>query len=502
MTDKKRTYLCIDLKSFYASVECAYRKLDPLKTNLVVADVSRTEKTICLAVSPSLKEYGMNGRCRLFEVIQKVKEINDIRKKNAPNHTFLGSSIDKETLFRNPSLSLDFVIAKPRMQEYINVSSFIYSIYLKYVSKEDIHVYSIDEVFMDVTSYLSIKNIDGQQLARQILADIHKQTNITATCGIGDNLYLAKVAMDILAKHMTPDENGARIAYLDEKRYKEKLWNHTPLTDFWRIGKGIENKLNALQIFTMGDIARCAFNQDDDFHTEDLLFDEFGVNAELLIDHAFGKESVTIKDIKEYKPESNSISVGQVLHCAYNHQKAKTILHEMAEEISLDLVKQNHITDQISLYIGYDNQNITFYEGEVKLDRYNRKTPKPYLGRQKLPFYTNSLNQIKKAIFALFDKEVNSSLSIRRINITALNVIDEKDVPSKKEEQLSLFIDYDEQQQKDRKLQIEMEKENQLSRTLLSIKEKFGKNSVLKMNDLEEEATAKERNNQIGGHKA
>lgn len=505
MTEKKRTYICIDLKSFYASAECVFRKLDPLKTNLVVADPSRTEKTICLAVSPSLKSYGIKGRARLFEVMSKVKEINEERKRLAPGHHFIGSSIDDDILKKNPELSLDYIIAPPQMKKYIEVSSNIYSIYLKYIAKEDIHVYSIDEVFMDVTCYLKTYHKTAEELTTLLIQEVLKSTGITATGGIGSNLYLAKVAMDIQAKHIKPDKDGVRIASLDEEEYKEKLWNHTPLTDFWRIGKGYEQRLNALGIFTMGDIARCAFGKEEDFYNEDLLYDEFGVNAELLLDHAFGIEPVTIKDIKAYKPEKNSLSVGQVLHSPYTYKQTELILNEMAEEIALELVSKKLVTEEIVLNIIFDKENLSQnkYCLELKKDYLGRPLPKPYHGSKRFKTSTSSTIEIKEAILSIFKEMPNKALLIRKINIAAINVKSFDYLSNiESNRQLSLFNNYEEEKRKEEEKKNILNKEKRIQETLLSIKEKYGKNSILKMNDLEKEATAKERNNQIGGHKA
>ena len=369
-------YVSIDLKSFYASVECNERGLNPITTNLVVADSSRTEKTICLAVSPSLKSYGVSGRARLFEVVQKVKEINIERKKYAPNHIFTGSSYDNIALKRNSDLELTYLVAPPRMAYYIKYSTKIYNIYLKWFSSDDIYVYSIDEVFIDITHYLKTYKLSARELVTKVIQDIYENTGITATAGIGTNLYLCKVAMDIVAKHVEPNKNGVRIAGLDELTYRKLLWNHRPLTDFWRVGKGYSNKLEEHRIYTMGDIARTSLNN------EDLLYKLFGVNAELLIDHAWGYEPCTIKQIKSYKPSTNSICSGQVLHCPYDYKKTELIVKEMAELLSLDLVEKNLVTDQIVLTIGYDVENLTnsqisnLYKGDITIDRYGRKIPK------------------------------------------------------------------------------------------------------------------------------
>lgn len=369
-------YVSIDLKSFYASVECNERGLNPITTNLVVADSSRTEKTICLAVSPSLKSYGIPGRARLFEVVQKVKEVNIERKRHAPNQTFTGSSYDNIALKRNSDLELTYLVAPPRMAYYIKYSTKIYNIYLKWFSSDDIYVYSIDEVFIDITHYLKTYKLSARDLVTKVVQDIYENTGITATAGIGTNLYICKVAMDIVAKHVEPNKNGVRIAGLDELTYRKLLWNHRPLTDFWRVGKGYSNRLEEHRIYTMGDIARTSLNN------EDLLYKLFGVNAELLIDHAWGYEPCTIKQIKSYKPSTNSICSGQVLHCPYDYKKTELIVKEMAELLSLDLVEKNLVTDQIVLTIGYDIENLTnsqisnLYKGEITIDRYGRRIPK------------------------------------------------------------------------------------------------------------------------------
>ena len=374
--NEQHIFIAIDLKSFYASVECQERGLDPITTNLVVADSSRTEKTICLAVSPSLKSYGIPGRARLFEVIQKVKEVNIERKRKAPNQTFTGSSYDSIALKRNSDLELSYIIAPPRMSYYMKYSTNIYNIYLKWFSPEDIYVYSIDEVFIDVTHYLKTYNMKARELTTRVIQDVYENTGITATAGIGTNLYLCKVAMDIVAKHVEPNKNGVRIAGLDEMTYRKLLWNHRPITDFWRVGKGYAKKLEAHRIFTMGDVARTSIKN------EELLYNLFGINAELLIDHAWGWEPVTLEHVKAYKPTTNSISSGQVLHCPYNYEQTKLIVKEMTELLSLDLVEKNLVTNQIVLTVGYDVENLidpfisNLYKGEITVDRYGRKIPK------------------------------------------------------------------------------------------------------------------------------
>lgn len=474
---KERSYIAIDLKSFYASVECVERNLDPLKTNLVVADSSRTEKTICLAVSPSLKAYGIPGRPRLFEVVQKAK---------------------KE--------KIDYIVAPPRMALYMQYSTRIYEIYLRYVSKEDMHVYSIDEVFMDVTDYLMVYKKTPMELAVEIIQTVYRETGITATAGIGTNLYLCKVAMDIVAKHVEPDENGVRIASLDELSYRQLLWNHRPLTDFWRVGRGYQKKLEENGLFTMGDIARCSLGKDGDFYNEDLLYHLFGVNAELLIDHAWGYEPVTMDLVKAYKPEVNSISSGQVLHCPYDFQKGKLIVKEMTDLLVLELVEKKVLTDQIVLTVGYDIENLKnarMYQGEVMTDHYGRTVPKHAHGTISLEKPTSSTKQIMNAVMELYDKIVDRQLWIRRVTIVANRLTDEEKISQEGcYEQLDLFTDYDvmEKQKEDEKKSIE--KERKLQEAMLSIKHRYGKNAILKGMNLEEGATTVDRNNQIGGHRA
>ena len=499
-----RTYICIDLKSFYASVECVERKLDPLTTNLVVADQSRTDKTICLAVSPSLKSLGIPGRERLFIVNQKVKEANIERMKKTPKGRFIGKSSNYEELKNNIELEIGFEIATPQMAKYIEISSKIYNVYLKYVAKEDIHVYSIDEVFMDVTKYLKGRNMDAYTFAETMILDVLSTTGITATAGIGTNMYLAKVAMDIVAKKKKPDENGVRIASLDEMQYRFELWDHTPLTDFWRVGRGIEERLEKLGLHTMGDIALCSEGNANDYYNEDLLYKEFGVNAELLIDHAWGYEPTTIKDIKSYKPNGKSISSGQVLHCGYDYIKARLIAKEMIDNLSLDLVSKNLVTNQIGLYIGYDISNISEkYGGEVKKDYYGRTAPKSSHGAINLGDYTSSSKKMICALAELFDNIVNRKLLIRRINVSANNVLYENEADKiKKVEQLSLFDSYERKTESERKNKEVEQREKKAQKTILEIKKKYGKNAILKGMNYEEGSTAKERNEQIGGHKA
>ncbi len=491
------SYVAIDLKSFYASVECVERGLDPLTTNLVVADPERTEKTICLAVTPSLKSFNVPGRPRLFEVIQQVNSINHERRQKAPFHKFSGKSYISTQLCSDPSLELDYIVAPPRMALYMKISLDIYKVYLKYIAPEDIHVYSIDEVFMDVTNYLKTYRCTPEQLTINIINDILSTTGITATAGIGTNLYLAKIAMDIVAKHMPPDKNGVRIAELDEHSYREQLWEHRPLTDFWRIGKGISKKLESNDLYTMGDIANCSV------YNEELLYKLFGINAELIIDHAWGWESCTIEAIKNYKPSSRSISQGQVLKCPYSFEKAKLIIREMTELLVLELVEKCLVTDQMILTVGYDSTGIPEdFDEELTTDHYGRKVPKQAHSCINIGHYTSSTKQIISAVIRLFDRIVNSRLSVRRMYIVANHVIKEKDIPDNDFEQLSMFTDYE---YVTRKKEIEtktLEKERSIQNAMISIKKRFGKNAILKGMNLYEDATAIERNKQVGGHKA
>ena len=499
-----KTYLAIDLKSFYASVECMERGLDPLTTHLVVADASRTEKTICLAVSPALKAYGIPGRARLFEVIQKVREVNALRRQVVPGHELTGSSCDANEMREHPEMALEYIAAPPRMAYYIEYSTRIYRIYLKYVAPEDIHVYSIDEVFMDVTQYLKNYQITARQLAMRIMLDVLHTTGITATAGIGSNLYLCKIALDIGSKHIAPDKNGVRIAELDELKYRQMLWNHRPLTDFWRVGKGYAKKLEAQGLYTMGDIARCSLGSPSSYYNEDLLYRMFGVNAELLIDHAWGWEPCTIAQIKAYKPQSNSVGSGQVLHEPYPADKARLVVREMADLLTLDLVDKGLVTNQITLTIGYDRENLldparrAAYHGPVTLDAYGRSIPKHAHGSERLEEYTSSSKWILQAVSSLFDRIVDPSLLIRRLNLTANHVILECEYSADTTEQLDLFTDYSAKAEQEQELQ----REKKMQQTILSIKKKFGKNAILKGMNLEDGATAQDRNQQIGGHKA
>ena len=506
---KQKWYIAIDLKSFYASVECIERELDPMTTNLLVADASRTEKTICLAVSPSLKSYGIPGRPRLFEAVQKVKEANALRRMKAPGQQFVGKTWDAKQLDANPGLAIDYITAPPRMAHYMEHSARIYEIYLQFVAPEDIHVYSIDEVFMDATPYLKTYGLTAHELAVKIIQEVLRQTGITATAGIGTNLYLCKVAMDIVAKHQQPDADGVRIAQLNERSYRELLWDHRPLTDFWRIGRGYERKLEKNGMFTMGDVARCSVGNPNEFYNENLLYKLFGVNAELLIDHAWGYESCTIADIKAYKPESNSLGSGQVLHCAYTAQKARLVTREMTDLLVLDLVDKGLVTDQMILTIGYDIENLSdpercrTYSGPVVTDHYGRKIPKHAHGSVNLPRMNSSTTLITDAVMELYDRIVNPDLLVRRINIVAGRVVPES--KARKETapvQLNLFYDAEAEKRREEAEEAALEREKRRQKAVITIKKKYGKNAIIKGMNLEEGATAMDRNRQIGGHKA
>ena len=501
MQATQRTYIAIDLKSFYASVECVERGLDPLTTHLVVADVSRTEKTICLAVSPPLKAYGIGGRARLFEVVQRVKEVNNERKRKANWH-MTGKSANETELQAHPDWELDYIAAPPRMAHYIEVSTKVYQTYLKYIAAEDIHVYSIDEVFMDVTAYLSTYKMTAHQLAMTMIQDVLKTTGITATAGIGTNLYLCKVAMDIVAKHIPADKDGVRIAELDEMSYREKLWDYRPLTKFWRVGRGIAEKLMPYGIDTMGKIARLSEQN------EELLYSLFGVNAELLIDHAWGWEPCTMEMVKQYKPETNSFSSGQVLTCPYDFQKARVVVQEMADQVALSLVAKRLVTRQLVLTVGYDvdslkNQDSTRFKGEVTTDWYGRRVPKHAHGTANLDRQTSSSRLITKAVVELYDRIVNPDLLIRRLNLTTNFVVAESGANKNTQpQQLELFTDYEALKKKEEEEQAALDKERRLQETQLAIQQRFGKNAILKGLNFEEGATAIERNSTIGGHKA
>lgn len=515
MADTEHSYIAIDLKSFYASVECKERNLDPLTTNLVVADESRTEKTICLAVSPSLKACGIPGRPRLFQVVQKVKEINMARlnkaihagkakKNDKGQYVFRDSSWNSQEILSDDSLELSYITAVPRMQTYMDYSTRIYNVYLKYISPDDIHVYSIDEVFIDATNYLDLYQMTARELAMKMILDVMNTTGITATAGLGSNLYLAKVAMDIMAKHVPADENGVRIAELDELTYRKELWTHTPLTDFWRVGKGISKKLEEKGIYTMGDIARCSISKDY-YHNEDMLYKLFGVNAELLIDHAWGYEPTTIDLIKQYKPENNSVGAGQVLQCGYPYEKTKIVVREMAEHLVLDLVAKGLMTDQIVLTINYDKEILGkgTFTGNLETDYYGRTVPKHAHGSVNLGKYSSSTKLITEKTMELLDQIFDRRLCSRKIGITATRVVARDSVPEKPEfEQLDLFTDYTKREEEQEAEKEELEKEQKLQEAMLSIKKKFGKNAILKGLSFRDGATERERNQEIGGHRA
>ena len=499
----ERTYIAIDLKSFYASVECVERRLNPLTTNLIVADPSRTEKTICLAVSPSLKAYGIGGRARVFEVLQRLKEVNNERRNNSPNHRLNGISTSDIDLHKHPDWEVDFITAVPRMAYYIDYSTRIYKIYLKFIAPEDIYTYSIDEVFIDATQYLKSYKMTAHELARKMIATVQQYTGITATAGIGTNMYLCKVAMDIVAKHIPADKDGVRIAELDEMSYRRQLWNHRPLTSFWRVGKGIAQKLESYGIDTMGKIARCSLRN------EELLYNLFGVNAELLIDHAWGWEPCTMEAVKAYRPETNSLSHGQVLQSAYDCKKTRVVVQEMADAIALELVDKRLVTNQLVLTISYDSESLSNpqirakYHGPVTTDYYGRQVPKHAHGTANLERMTSSSRLITEAVMSLYDRIINPDLLVRRINLTTNNVVEE----SKASElntpiQLDLFTDYEELERKRNEEKAALEKERKMQEAVLSIKKRFGKNAILKGLNYEEGATAKDRNQQIGGHKA
>lgn len=502
---KERIYIAIDLKSFYASVECRERGLDPMDTNLVVADASRTEKTICLAVSPSLKAWGIPGRPRLFEVVEQVRLTNSLRRQQAPGRQFTGSSCSRAELEAHPELSVDYLVAPPRMAYYMEYSTRIYQVYLKYIAPEDIIVYSIDEVFLDVTDYLDTYRLTPRELAMKMILDVLTTTGITATAGIGTNLFLAKAAMDIVAKHIPPDENGVRIAELDEMGFRRQLWSHRPLTDFWRVGPGYARKLEQHGLYTMGDVARCSVEN------EDLLYRMFGKNAELLIDHAWGWEPCTVAAVKAYRPANTSIVSGQVLHEPYSAEKAGLVLREMADSLALDLVDKGLVTDQITVTVGYDIQNLTDpgrrqeYRGEVVTDRYGRRIPKHAHGTGNLGRYTSSARLLMEAVSELYDRIVDPGLLIRRLTLSAGRVLPEGEAltrAAQSGEQLDLFTDYAARQRQEEREQAELDRERKRQQAMLAIRRKFGKNAILKGMDLEEGATGRDRNAQIGGHKA
>lgn len=545
-----KTYISIDLKSFYASVECMERGLDPLNTNLVVADASRTQKTICLAVSPSLKAYGIPGRARLFEVEQKVKEANARRQTRAPKNILDGKSVFASELNENPCLAIDYIAAKPRMALYMSKSTQIYDVYLRYIAPEDIYAYSVDEVFIDASGYLKTYGLNAHDFARLLVREVFKETGITATAGIGPNLYLCKIAMDIGAKHTEADADGVRIAELDEYSYRRLLWDHRPITDFWRVGRGYAKKLAKKSIFTMGDIARCSLGTSSDYYNEDLLYKMFGVNAELLIDHAWGYEPCTLAEVKSYRPQRKSLVSGQVLQNAYTYEKTRIVVREMMELLALDLVDKGLLTNQIVLTVGYDVENLSdperrrAYKGEITVDGYGREIPKHAHGTGNLPFSTSSTKLTTDCVLEVFDRVVDESLLTRRISITANNLMleseykRESEVASAEPEQISMFdmlarggapqerepasskdnSSYSELgEEKPRpsvvaesisgsaasdKSEDALEKEKQVQEAMLKIKKRFGKNAILKGTNLQEGATAKERNAQIGGHKA
>lgn len=543
-----KTYISIDLKSFYASVECMERGLDPLNTNLVVADASRTQKTICLAVSPSLKAYGIPGRARLFEVEQKVKEANARRQTRAPKNILDGKSVFATELHENPNLAIDYIAAKPRMALYMSKSTQIYDVYLRYIAPEDIYAYSVDEVFIDASGYLKTYGLNAHDFARLLVREVFKETGITATAGIGPNLYLCKIAMDIGAKHTEADADGVRIAELDEYSYRRLLWDHRPITDFWRVGRGYAKKLAKKSIFTMGDIARCSLGTSSDYYNEDLLYKMFGVNAELLIDHAWGYEPCTLAEVKSYRPQRKSLVSGQVLQNAYTYDKTRIVVREMMELLALDLVDKGLLTNQIVLTVGYDIENLSdperrkAYKGEITVDGYGREIPKHAHGTGNLPFSTSSTKLTTDCVLEVFDRVVDESLLTRRISITANNLVleseykRESEVASAEPEQISMFdmlaggddsqapervsskeaTVYSEQDKPNSTMVAEsilgstgndndedaLEKEKQVQEAMLKIKKRFGKNAILKGTNLQEGATAKERNAQIGGHKA
>lgn len=543
-----KTYISIDLKSFYASVECMERGLDPLNTNLVVADASRTQKTICLAVSPSLKAYGIPGRARLFEVEQKVKEANARRQTRAPKNILDGKSVFATELNENPNLAIDYIAAKPRMALYMSKSTQIYDVYLRYIAPEDIYAYSVDEVFIDASGYLKTYGLNAHDFARLLVREVFKETGITATAGIGPNLYLCKIAMDIGAKHTEADADGVRIAELDEYSYRRLLWDHRPITDFWRVGRGYAKKLAKKSIFTMGDIARCSLGTSSDYYNEDLLYKMFGVNAELLIDHAWGYEPCTLAEVKSYRPQRKSLVSGQVLQNAYTYDKTRIVVREMMELLALDLVDKGLLTNQIVLTVGYDIENLSdperrkAYKGEITVDGYGREVPKHAHGTGNLPFSTASTKLTTDCVLEVFDRVVDESLLTRRISITANNLVleseykRESEVASAEPEQISMFdmlaggddsqapervsskeaTVYSEQDKPNSTMVAEsisdsaandksedaLEKEKQVQEAMLKIKKRFGKNAILKGTNLQEGATAKERNAQIGGHKA
>lgn len=508
MAGKHHTYIAIDLKSFYASVECRERNLDPLTTNLVVADPSRTEKTICLAVTPSLKAYGISGRARLFEVVERIKELN-IHREQALGCKLTGSSINAIQLKQNQAIAIDYLVAPPRMKYYMDYSRRVYQIYLKYIAPEDIHVYSVDEVFIDVTHYLELYTMDAYQLVKKLIQDVLDTTGITATAGIGTNLYLCKIAMDILAKHAPPDQDGVRIAELNEHSYRQLLWDHRPLTDFWRVGRGYAKKLEANGLYTMGDIARCSLGSPNDYYNEDLLYRLFGINAELLIDHAWGWEPCTIQDIKAYQPETNSLESGQVLTQPYSWEQARLIVQEMTDQLALNLVDKGLETDQLILHVGYDRENLAdpararLYKGMITLDGYGRAVPKPARGTASLGRHISSSRLMMQEILTLYERIADKNLLVRRLSIAANHVQPKARKPSDAQfEQLNLFEDNAARYHQEQEQAAQLAREHQMQKAILGIQKRFGKNSILKGMDLEHEATTIARNEQVGGHKA
>lgn len=501
--EKKKTYIAIDLKSFYASVECVARGLDPLTTNLLVADVSKTEKTICLAVTPSLKAHGISGRARLFEAVQQVKMVNAQRKAKLRGKDFEGSSYDDIELKKNPNLAVDYIAAPPRMALYRECSAKIVAIYLKYVSIDDLYAYSIDEVFIDATPYLDNHKMNAHDFARMLIQDVLSSSGVTATAGIAENMYLCKVALDITAKHIPPDKDGVRIAELDTMTYRRTLWTHKDLTDFWMIGSGIAKRLNKLGLYTMGDVARCSIQN------EERLYKEFGKNAQYIIDQAWGWEPVTIADIKAYKPESTSVSSGQVLTRPYTFDETKVIVREMTESLVLGLVEKGVVTDQIVLHIGYDIDNLkdpkrrAAYTGTIEVDRYGREIPKHARGTANMGKHTSSTRLVMEKTLELFDRIADPKLLTRRLNITANHLIGEDEVVKvSAPQQLTLFDDPEELERKQAEEDAAEEKERRIQKAMIQIKDRYGANAILKGTNFQDGATARERNETIGGHKA
>jgi len=499
-------YIAIDLKSFYASVECVERRLDPLKTNLVVADPERTEKTICLAVTPSLKAEGISGRARLFEAIEGVRLANERRRRDSPFGRLYGSSCDADELKKNPSLAIGYITATPRMSLYVDYSTRIYKIYLNYIAPEDIHVYSIDEVFIYATPYMKLFGMTAEELARMLVRDVFCQTGITATAGIGTNMYLCKVAMDIVAKHSPPDVYGVRVASLDEKSYRRLLWDHRPITDFWRVGAGYAARLESKGLYTMGDIAKCSIGREGAFYNEDLLFSMFGVNAELLIDHAWGRESCRIADVKAYRPSENSLSSGQVLQCPYEYGKAMLVIREMADALALDLVEKRLLTDRVSLAVGYDRESLKGgldYAGELTKDHYGRYLPKGVNGSIALGEHTSSTREITEAIMRIAKEIIDPALLVRRICLCALHLRDERErIFDIVADQIDIFSISDSANEEKESTRVTKMQEKSIQHAMIDIKKKFGKNAIFKGMNLEEGATAIIRNTQIGGHRA